>query len=174
MRPVREIVGDCVPYFVIHTLMIAEDKIRTWLGDSGLDVEFFLVDLVVSKENKIRIYLDNQQGITIDECVQISRFLESRLDEQGYIFELEVSSPGLDMPFKVPQQFEKNLGNPVQATMYNGTKKSGKLLAYDGETVGLEVTVSEKIKGKRKKQKRVSEEIIALKDIKTIKRIISF
>jgi len=154
--------------------MIEENKLRSLLKDPGLDVDFFLVDLQVLTDNKVRIYVDNMKGITIDECVRISRFLEARLDEAGYVFELEVSSPGLDMPFKVPEQFEKSIGKTVQVNMDDGKKKTGRLLSFNGDTIEMEVVVREKIKGKKKKQERFATEKIGLNNIMNIKRIISF
>ena len=93
---------------------IAENKLR--------ENESFLVDVIISPTNKIRVTIDNFQGVSIQECVSVSRFIENQLDREAEDFELEVSSPGLDQPFKVLQQYQKYLGREVEIKFFEGKK----------------------------------------------------
>src|ERR1700754_1993854 len=99
---------------------LAEKKLHE--GDS------YLVDVTVSASNKIRVTIDNFRGISIQECVTMSRWIENQLDREQNDFELEVTSPGLDQPFKVLKQYEKNIGREVEVIFSDGQKTEGKLL----------------------------------------------
>jgi ribosome maturation factor RimP len=102
---------------------------------------FELVDIEYIKEGSqwyLRVYIDKDQGITIDDCSDVSQILSKKLDETDPIKEayiLEVSSPGLDRPLKTPRDFEKYRGELVEVSLYqgiNGTKH------FEGKLKGLE------------------------------------
>lgn len=114
-----------------------------------LDVHGFeLWDVEYVKEGAnyyLRVYVDKEGGITIDDCVTVSRALEEKLDEEDFIQEayiLEVSSPGLGRPLKRERDFEKSVGAEVDVKLYkareNGKEFSGILKAYDDKQVILE------------------------------------
>jgi ribosome maturation factor RimP len=124
----------------------------------GTDV--FVVEVSVKAGNSIRVYVDRPDGISIDECVQISRFLNEALDRDVEDYSMEVSSPGLGGPLRVKQQYEKNLGRSIDVLFSDGLRTTGKLLS-----------VSDKgfvIKGKG------DEKEISFEEVKTVKEIISF
>ena len=138
---------------------IAEEYARR----SGL----FVVDVILQKGNKIIVYIDSMKGVCINECVNLSRHIESFFDREKEDFELEVSSPGLDHPLQHPMQFAKNFGRDVFVVLSNGKKISGILTAYDGESLSLE---TEKIiKEGKKKRTEKTKETISLKEIKQTK-----
>src|SRR5665213_3445944 len=95
-----------------HIREIAEKKVT--------ENKSFLVDVTVSASNKIKVTIDNFEGLAIDECVNMSRWIESQLDRDTEDFELEVSSPGLDQPFKVIRQYQKNIGKEVDVKFIDG------------------------------------------------------
>ena len=97
--------GTDVPSFYSSKFMITEKVIRTLIDEKLGGSETYLVDLSVSSSNQIKIELDRMEGVSIDECVAMSRHIESALDRETEDFELQVSSPGLDQPFKVFQQY---------------------------------------------------------------------
>ena len=107
--------------------MISAQKIRELLEQRIAGTDIFVVDATVRPGNMIMIEVDRPEGISIDECVEISRYLERQLDRDEEDFSLEVSSPGLGTPFKVMQQYEKNVGGEVEVVLKDGTKMSGKL-----------------------------------------------
>lgn len=154
--------------------MIKAALIRIYLEEELAQSGKFLVDVTVSTGNKIAVYMDSLKGVTLDECIQVSRFLESKLDREVEDFELEVSSPGLDKPLKLPVQYEKNLGRMLDVVKTDGSKISGKLAEVfpkGGIRLEAEKTVKDSKTGKKKKEQVIAE--LRFDDIKTAKVIIS-
>lgn len=154
--------------------MIEKAKINYYLTEILDGTDLFLVDLTVKPSNKIIIEIDSFKGVTIDECAQVSTSLESKLDRNIEDFELEVSSPGLGMPFKVIQQYQKNIGNQVSVLLKSGSKYTGKLLSADAASVKVEVQDKIKREGKKKPETITVEKEISINDIKITKAIINF
>lgn len=116
-------------------------KLEEWLGPKLVENNFFLVDMKLLPGNKLQVFIDNNKGITIDECALISRYLGKNLETEkilGEHYMLEVSSPGLDQPLKVKKQYEKNIGREVEVLFHNGIKKWGILASVDEEEIVLE------------------------------------
>lgn len=122
--------------------------------------DIFLVEVLVKPGNAIRVHVDKPEGISIDECVLISRFLNESLDRDVEDYSLEVSSPGLGGAFKVKQQYEKNLGRDIEVLYTDGIKVKGKLEKVTDEGVLLNV--------------QGDDEEIRFDEIKTAKAIVSF
>jgi len=114
----------------------------------------FLVAVKVSSANRITVLADKKEGITIDECVAIHRHIENNLDREKEDFELQVSSPGLDLPFGVIEQYYKNEGRKVEVTDNDGTKLTGTLKNVTAG--GFELETEVKVKGKTKEVKDIS------------------
>ena len=145
------------------------------LVDAGLkDTELFLVEAEVRKGNHIRVYIDSLEGVTVEECAKVSRIIESGLDREIEDFDLEVSSPGLDAPFKVLSQYFKNIGRDVEVTRNDGNKLSGKLLSTDKQGIMLEVRDNAKGKAAKTKEYSVRNEYISFSDIKATTVLIIF
>lgn len=153
---------------MISTLQIQE-YLTGELDRRGL----FLVEVVVRPGNKITVYIDSMKGVTLDECISVSRYLESRLDRNVEDYEMEVSSPGLDKPLKLPVQFEKNTGRVLDIVKSDGIKITGKLLGISNGIINIEteVTVRDSATGKKKAIQQVQE--IKKDEIKTAKVVIS-
>jgi len=153
--------------------MIKTEFIRNLLEEELTQRGLFLVEVLVTPANKIVVYLDSLQGVTLEECMQVSRFLGSRLDRDEEDFELEVSSPGLEKPLKLPVQFEKNVGRMLDVVKSDGMKITGKLLGITGGVISMdtEVTTRDGHKGKRKTEHVLQE--IRQEEIKTAKVNIS-
>lgn len=110
-------------------------------------LSFELVDVEYVREASeyyLRVYIDKEKGIDIDDCVTVSRALEAKLDEadkmeDAYI--LEVSSPGLTRPLKKNKDFARSIGKLVEGRLFRaqaGTKEFGGILeAFDDETVTI-------------------------------------
>jgi len=148
--------------------MIQEERIIELAKQKVLQLEGFLVSTKVTSRNVIRVFVDKNDGISIDECLQISRFIENELDRENQDFELQVSSPGLSKPFLVKEQYLKNIGKEVVIKLKDGKKLKGKLLAFNG---GLKIEVA---KTKGKKQLIKQEKNILSEEIKETKLIIKF
>ncbi|MCL1821420.1 MAG: ribosome assembly cofactor RimP [Prolixibacteraceae bacterium] len=153
--------------------MIDKKKIER-LAEEKLDENLFLVDVSVSPGNVIRVEIDSYLGLTIEQCVEVSRHIEGSLDRDKEDFELQVSSPGADKPFKVREQYRKNEGREVEVTLNGGDVLKGQLTesGYDG--ISLLVTSTEKVGGDGKKRQVTTSHAISYKDIKKAKVIISF
>jgi ribosome maturation factor RimP len=142
---------------MIDTGIQLKEKIRETLNAYFEGSEFFVVEILVSATGHITVYADGQTNITIDKCVEISRFLENYLESNGLVGEkylLEVSSPGMDEPLKVMQQFHKCVGREVEVILKNGMKEiatltlvteQGLTLSYPaGKKKGVEIPAEDK------------------------------
>jgi len=127
----------------------------------------FLVSLSVGKGNLINVFVDSDTNITIGECAKISRFIESELDREVEDFELRVSSPGLDHPFKLLRQYKKYIGREISVTTADDRKHKGVLISVTENDLELE-----EAKGKKGKEKKVVKYLF--NDIKEGKPVISF
>src|SRR4030042_1586705 len=94
--------------------MISAERIRTCIDEELRRNDLFLIDLVVSSSNRIKVVIDSMKGITVDECARLSRTIENKLDRDEEDFDLEVSSPGLDRPLVLPFQYLKNTGRQIE------------------------------------------------------------
>src|SRR5664279_140850 len=126
--------------------MIEKQKIQELIEEYIKGKELFLVSVKVSSGNRIIVLADKKDGITIDECAAIHRHIENGLDRDVEDFELQVSSPGLDLPFSVIEQYLKNEGKKVEVVDNDGTKYTGKLKNITPG--GFELETDIKIKGK--------------------------
>ena len=160
--------------------MILESKIKELVDTRIEGTKLFVVDIKVSTSNKIDVLIDGFDGVSISDCIDVSRGVEHNLDRENEDFSLEVSSAGLDTPFMVPQQYEKNLGRDVKVYTQDGRKHEGKLIHVDGDKI--EITYQEKVRieGRKKKEwiTRVEEYFFECekqeKKIRDTKVIISF
>ncbi|MDQ3111993.1 MAG: ribosome assembly cofactor RimP [Bacteroidota bacterium] len=154
--------------------MISPTLVRELAEKKLEDTENYLVEVTVSAMNKIRVTIDNFKGISIQECVEVSRFIEEQLDRETEDYELEVSSPGLDQPFKVLQQYKKYTGREVEVKFADGQKAEGKLISANKKEIEIEQTAKEKVDGKKGKQLVTKNISIPFEQIKETKIIIKF
>jgi ribosome maturation factor RimP len=116
-----------------------EDFVNAQLTGSE---DVFLVEVKVLPGNNIKVFLDADNGITIDKCIKINRALYNQIEASDIFpngdFSLEVSSPGVDEPLKLHRQYKKNIGRTIEVTMNDGTKKEGKLTGVNDEEVIIE------------------------------------
>jgi len=140
-----------------------------------LDKDLFIVEISISASNSIRVEIDCAFGnVAIEDCISVSRNIEHNLDREEQDFELQVSSPGLDKPFRVVQQYKKNVGREVKLTPVNGVKLEGVLKSADDNGVVIETTRKERLEGKKKKVTVVEEHPFNYDEIKETKIVITF
>lgn len=131
----------------------------------------FLVDVKVKSGNHIDVFLDGDEGVTISDCVEVSRHIESNLDRDAEDFDLKVSSAGIDQPYKLKRQYRKNIGQQVKVTMTDGREFKGKLADVNEK----EIVIQPKQKKKQKKSESEDTEITLLfSDIKETKGLVTF
>jgi ribosome maturation factor RimP len=104
----------------------------------------FLIDLHVSKDNRINVSIDGDNGVNIDDCIELSRFIESHLDREVEDFELNVASAGLDSPLKFVRQYKKNVGRDIRIDTIDGQTKEGLLEEATDEKVILKLKLTKK------------------------------
>ena len=149
---------------------VVENIVEEWL--EGKD--YFLVEVTVSPDDKIVVEIDHAEGVWIEDCVELSRFIESRLNREEEDFELEVGSAGIGQPFKVLQQYINHIGMEVETLTREGEKLCGVL--KDADEQGFVLTVPRRIKVEGSKRPKVVEEDRAFtyEDVKYTKYLISF
>jgi ribosome maturation factor RimP len=134
--------------------MIDKTRIEKFVNEFIDGTGIFLVAVKVSSSNRIMVLADTMKGITIDECAELHRHIEKNLDRNTEDFELQVSSPGLDTPFKVIEQYYRNEGSKVEVVSTDGEKVTGLLKNVTGG--GFELETEKKIKGKPSEIKDIS------------------
>jgi ribosome maturation factor RimP len=154
--------------------MITKEQIFGIISEKIYNDEVFVVDLKVSASNKIQLQIDSISGIGIDYCVTVSKLIESSLDRESEDFELEVSSPGLGQPFKVAQQYLKNIGREIQVTPFDGKQFSGILKAFIDGNIIVECAEKVKVEGSKKKELVQVERKISQQEIKKAELIVKF
>ncbi len=147
--------------------MITTSQIKTLFEQWQKDELVFLVDLTVKPGNKITVLIDRIGGLNITDCVEFSRFIEANLDREKDDFELSVSSPGADAPFKVLKQYQKNIGRNVKIITKDDQIVTGKLIKQEGNSIEIEPE-------KGKKTKVAVPNTFEINNIKEIRVIISF
>lgn len=147
--------------------MISESYIRQLVEEKLEGTEMFIVDLSVGSNNRIVVEIDGMAGVTIDDCVAVSRQIESNLDREQEDFELQVSSAGIDKPLRDRRQFEKNIGREVKIILQDSAELKGVLLEV-GDNLKVKLPAS------KKKKLPEREEAVAWENIRETKILISF
>ena len=138
------------------------------------DKDYFLVDITVSPDDKIVVEIDHAEGVWIDDCVELSRYIESKLNREEEDYELEVGSAGIGQTFKVRKQYLIHVGKDVEVMTKDGKKWTGVLADANEENFTLTVEVKVKPEG-AKRPKLVEQNITFTYDeIKYTKYLISF
>ena len=117
--------------------------------------DYFLTDITVSPDNRIVIEIDHAEGVWIEDCVALSRYIENHLDRDIEDYELEVGSAGIGQPFKVLRQYEINVGEPVEVLTSNGKKLVGTL--KEATPDHFVITIEEKVKMEGEKRPKMVE-----------------
>lgn len=152
-----------------------DKKIVTGLVEKWLDgKEYFLVDVEISSDNCIVVEIDHADGVWIEDCADLSRFIEENLNREEEDYELEVGSAGLGQPFKVPQQYVNFIGKEVEVLEKEGKKLKGILKSVEGTE--FVVTVNEKVtvEGKKRPVKMDVDHTYQMDGVKYCKYVISF
>ncbi len=153
--------------------MIDREIVKS-LVEEMLDDKMFVVEITVNERNVINVFVDSFEGLSIDQCIAISRHVEHSFDREEEDFELQVSSPGLTESFKVTQQFIKYIGRAIEVKNLDEEKLEGVILEADNDKFVLETSSLEKLEGQKKKQLVVKQHHLKYDEIKSAKAVISF
>lgn len=154
--------------------MINASFIEEIIQDKLASDDMYIVDVVVNSGNRISVEIDGFNGVAISYCIEISKLIDSALDRDKEDYELQVSSAGIGQPFKVVQQYYKNIERDVEVVTLEGNKLTGVLSAVNAD--GFELTYEEKVKVEGKKRKEILKrvETFAFDGVKQVVDIISF
>ncbi|HIY36997.1 MAG TPA: ribosome assembly cofactor RimP [Candidatus Paraprevotella stercorigallinarum] len=149
---------------------VVKELVEEWLQDK----DYFLVDITVSPDDRIVVEIDHAEGVWIDDCVSLSRYIESKLSRDQEDYELEVGSAGIGQPFKVLPQYVCHIGKEVEVLTKDGRKLRGILTAAEADH--FELTVSVKKKLPEQKRPQLVEEVLSFPydEVKYTKYLIRF
>ena len=123
-----------------------QKAVEEWLNGK----EYFLVDISISPDDRIVVEIDHADGVWIEDCADLSRYIESCLSRDEEDYELEVGSAGLGQPFRVRRQYEIHVGKEVETQLRDGHKFRGILLGVSEE--GFQLGIVQKVKEEGKKR----------------------
>lgn len=149
---------------------IVKNLVSEWLQDK----EYFLVDVEVSPDDRIVVEIDHAEGVWIEDCVALSRFIEEHLSRDEEDYELEVGSAGLGMPFKVEQQYVNCIGKDVEVLAADGKKYAGVLKSVEGRDFVVTMTEKQRIEGKNRPVPVEVDRQFSMDEVKYCKYLINF
>lgn len=149
---------------------IVKQIVEEWLQDK----DYFLVDVSVSNDNRIIVEIDHAEGVWIEDCVELSRFIESKMDREKEDFELEVGSAGIGQPFKVYQQYVNHVGRDVEVMTLRGEKLSGVLTDVNPESFSIEYEQKVRHEGAKRSVWETFTRTFGYDEVKYTKYLISF
>ena len=128
--------------------MITEQQMRAIVQHQLEGTRHFLVDVEVRPGDKVVVEVDDPQAITLEQLVQLNRAIRAELDAQGLDCELQVSSPGMGRPFKVPPQYAKHIGRLVVVKLVDGRTLEGRMEVVDQAGLHLREVIPSKVIGR--------------------------
>lgn len=154
--------------------MINKDTVRSIVEEWLDGKEYFLVDIEISPDDRIVVEIDHADGVWIEDCVELSRFIEDHLSRDEEDYELEVGSAGLGQPFKVAQQYHCFVGKDVEVLDADGKKYKGVLKAVEGNDFTVTVQEKQKVEGKKRPQLVETDYTFQMDKVKYTKFLINF
>ncbi len=154
--------------------MIDKNVVKKLVDEWLQDKEYFLVSIEISQDDKIVVEIDHADGVWIEDCVALSKYIEDHLSRDDEDYELEVGSAGLGQPFKVPQQYINFIGKEVEVLDADGKKVKGILKDVDGNDFTVSVEEKVKVEGKKRPVKQDVDHTYQMDKVKYTKYIISF
>lgn len=154
--------------------MISKDTVRSIVEEWLDGKEYFLVDIEISPDDRIVVEIDHADGVWIEDCVALSRYIEDHLSRDEEDYELEVGSAGLGQPFKVPQQYHCFVGKDVEVLDADGKKYKGVLKSVDGGDFTVIVEEKQKVEGKKRPQLVSVDRTFQMDTVKYTKYLINF
>ena len=154
--------------------MINKETIQTLTEEWLKDNDYFLVDINFGDDDRIVIEIDHADGVWIEDCAALSRFLQERLGDELGDYELEVGSAGLGQPFKVAQQYVNHIGDTVEVLELDGKKVQGVLKSVEGTNFTVTVQEKQKQEGKKRPVLVEVDKTYAMDGVKYAKYLLAF
>ena len=154
--------------------MISKELVKQTVEEFLAGMDYYLVDIIIGADNRISVEIDAEAGVSLDFCIALNRFIESKFDREVEDYALEVSSAGLTSPFKVLKQYQKNIGNEVEVLTKDGRKLNGVLTSANEADFTIEIEKKVKLEGAKRKTTVQEEITFDYNEIKTTKYIFRF
>ena len=154
--------------------MIEKNVVKTFVEEWLESNDYFLVDVNITSDDRIVVEIDHSDGVWIEDCAALSRFLQEKLGDDLGNYELEVGSAGIGQPFKVPQQYQNHIGKEVEVLTADGKKVQGVLKTVEGEAFPVTVTEKQKVEGKKRPVMVEVDKEFDMNNIKYTKYLLSF
>lgn len=149
---------------------VVETIVEEWLQNG----DYFLVDISMSPDRRIVVEIDHADGVWIEDCAELSRFVQERLGEELDDYDLEVGSAGLGQPFKVARQYVNHVGKDVEVLTAEGRKVQGVLKDVDGDRFTVTVREKQKVEGKKRPVMADVDYEYDMNNVKYTKYLLSF
>ena len=154
--------------------MIERNAVKTVVEEWLSGNDYFLVDVTFTPDDRIVVEIDHADGVWIEDCAELSRFMQERLGDVLGDYELEVGSAGIGQPFKVEQQYLNHIGKDVEVLEAEGKKVQGVLKQVDGRNFVVTVKEKQKLEGKKRPQLVDVDKTFNMDNIKYTKYLLSF
>ena len=154
--------------------MIERNTVKTVVEEWLSGNDYFLVDVTCTPDDRIVVEIDHADGVWIEDCAELSRFMQERLGDELGDYELEVGSAGIGQPFKVEQQYVNHIGKDVEVLDAEGKKVQGVLKQVDGRNFVVTVKEKQKLEGKKRPQLVDVDKTFNMDNIKYTKYLLSF
>ena len=154
--------------------MINKETVKALVEEWLRKGDYFLVDIDFGSDDRIVIEIDHTDGVWIEDCAELSRFLQERLGDELGDYELEVGSAGLGQPFKVEQQYRNHIGDEVEVIGQDGQKIKGVLKAVEGREFTLTVAEKQHVEGKKRPVVVDVDRTFSMDAVKSVKYLLAF
>ena len=154
--------------------MINKETVRQLVEEWLEKGDYFLVDIIFGADDRIVVEIDHADGVWIEDCAELSRFLQERLGDELGDYELEVGSAGIGQPFKVAQQYVCHIGDAVEVLDAEGHKLQGTLKAVDGRQFTVTVQQKQLLEGKKRPVLVDVDKLFSMDEVKYAKYLLAF
>ncbi len=154
--------------------MINKDVVKAFVEEWLQGNDYFLVDIIFGADDRIVIEIDHADGVWIEDCAELSRFLQEKMGDELGDYELEVGSAGIGQPFKVEQQYKNHLGDEVEVLQLDGQKQKGILKAVDGRQFTITVQEKQTVEGKKRPVMVDIDKSYSMDEVKSVKYLLAF
>ena len=154
--------------------MINKEIIQTLTEEWLQGNDYFLVDIIFGADDRIVIEIDHADGVWIEDCAELSRFLQEKLGDELGEYELEEGSAGLGQPFKVAQQYQNHIGDTLEVLGADGKKVQGVLKSVEGRDFTLTIREKQKQEGKKRPVLVDVDKTYSMDHIKYAKYLLAF
>lgn len=135
--------GDSKSPILLTNFLIKKEHILQLVNQHLNGTSIFVTGIKIGSDNQINVFIDGDEGVTIKDCVALSRAIEGNLNRDKEDYSLDVSSHGATTPLVLPRQYTKHIGRSFEVQLLDGTKLEGDLIECNTEQIKLEYSVRE-------------------------------